>query len=316
MWAELAGALTISVFFLHSSCGSRGVERTAPGRGGQPETPSAAVSCSELLWDRSQDQEEEEGCATRGLLKRRVETKEHREDQIRQQEAEQIDFRTVLGHKVTTKSISEEDLKEITAEQMDFRGNLQRQIKPKTQTEEERKVNSPQQVDFRAVLGKKGSQGPKPGLGSLVKTQANKTEAVDFRSVLGNKKKQPSQDRNGESQGDKDTRGKENDVNCVDGGIKEKTKAVGKKEPVFTQKLSDVTVLDGECLHLQCQPSSESPAKVTWTLDGKLIKPSKFIVIANEGQCCISHLILRKRINLLSSMMDEVWHWGIYPGLD
>uniref|UniRef100_A0A673LQC2 Myosin light chain kinase, smooth muscle n=1 Tax=Sinocyclocheilus rhinocerous TaxID=307959 RepID=A0A673LQC2_9TELE len=192
-----------------------------------------------------------------------------------------IDFRTVLGRKVTTKSVSEEDLKEITAEQMDFRGNLQRQIKPKTQTEEERKVNSPQQVDFRAVLGKKGSQGPKPSLGSLVKAQANKTEAVDFRSVLGNKKKQPSQDRNRESQGDKDARGKENDVNCVDGGIKEKT-----KEPVFTQKLSDVTVLDGERLHLQCQLSSESPAKVTWTLDGKLIKPSKFIVIANEGGKC------------------------------
>uniref|UniRef100_A0A671QML4 Myosin light chain kinase, smooth muscle n=1 Tax=Sinocyclocheilus anshuiensis TaxID=1608454 RepID=A0A671QML4_9TELE len=169
---------------------------------------------------------------------------------------------------------------------MDFRGNLQRQIKPKTQTEEERKVNSPQQVDFRAVLGKKGSQGPKPALGSLVKTQPNQTEAVDFRSVLGNKKKLPSQDRNGESQGDKDTRGKENDVNCVDGGIKEKTKAVGKKEPIFTQKLSDVMVLDGERLHLQCQLSSESPAKVTWMLDGKLIKPSKFIVIANEGGKC------------------------------
>uniref|UniRef100_A0A8C2K0S7 Myosin light chain kinase, smooth muscle n=1 Tax=Cyprinus carpio TaxID=7962 RepID=A0A8C2K0S7_CYPCA len=265
----------------------RSVARTAAGRGGQPETPSAAVSLSEPLWEHnSQDQEEEEGCATRGLLKRRIETKEHQEDQIRQQEAEQIDFRTVLGRKVTTKSVSEEDLKEITAEQMDFRGNLQRQIKPKTQTEEERKVNSPQQVDFRAVLGKKGSQGPKPGLGSLVKTNANKTEAVDFRSVLGNKKKQPSQDRNGESQGNKDTRGKKNDVNCVDGGTKEKTKAAGKKEPVFTQKLSDVMVLDGERLHLQCQLTSESPAKVTWTLDGKLIKPSKFIVIANEGGKC------------------------------
>lgn len=297
MWAELAGALNVSVcFFLHSSCGSRGVERTAPGRGGHPETPSPATSCSEPLWDLNSrtDQEEEEGCATLGLLKRRVETKEHREDQIRQQEAEQIDFRTVLGRKVNTKSVSEEDLKEITAEQMDFRGNLQRQIKPKTLTEEERKVNSPQQVDFRAVLGKKGTPAPKPGPGSLVKTQPNKNEAVDFRSVLGNKKKQPSQDRNGESHGDKDTREKENDVNCVDGGIKVKTNSVGEKEPVFTEKLIDVTVLDGERLHLQCQLSSESPAKVTWTLDGKLIKSSKFIIIANEGQCCIYNLKLPK----------------------
>uniref|UniRef100_A0A8C2J4Z6 Myosin light chain kinase, smooth muscle n=1 Tax=Cyprinus carpio TaxID=7962 RepID=A0A8C2J4Z6_CYPCA len=273
--------------YLKNKVGECRSVRTASGRGGQPETLSAAASFSEPLWERnSQDQEEEEGCATRGLLKRRIETKEHQEDQIRQQEAEQIDFRTVLGRKVTTKSVSEEDLKEITAEQMDFRGNLQRQIRPKTQTEEERKVNSPQQVDFRAVLGKKGSQGPKPALGSLVKAQPNKTEAVDFRSVLGNKKKLPSQDRNGESQCDKDTRGKKIDVNCVDGGIKEKTKAAGKKEPIFTHKLSDVTVLDGERLHLQCQLSSESPAKVTWTLDGKLIKPSKFIVIANEGGKC------------------------------
>ncbi|XP_057191725.1 myosin light chain kinase, smooth muscle isoform X2 [Triplophysa rosa] len=269
------------------------VERTAPGKGGQSDRPASL--CSEPLWDRDvPDWEENE--ATHGRLKRRVETKEHREDQIRQQEAEQIDFRTVLGRKVATKSVSEEDLKEITAEQMDFRGSLQRQIKPKTQSEEERKVNSPQQVDFRAVLGKKGTPGtPKPAPGSLTNTQPNKNEVVDFRSVLGNKKKQQSQERNGERPPLKDGTGKENDVNCVDGGVKEKARAGGRKEPVFTQKLSDVTVLDGERLHLQCQLSSESPAKVTWTLDGKLIKPSKFIVITNEGgQCslCIDKALL------------------------
>ncbi|KAA0716077.1 Myosin light chain kinase, smooth muscle [Triplophysa tibetana] len=262
----------------------QGVERTAPGKGGQSDRPASL--CSEPLWDRDvPDWEENE--ATRGRLKRRVETKEHPEDQIRQQEAEQIDFRTVLGRKVATKSVSEEDLKEITAEQMDFRGSLQRQIKPKTQSEEERKVNSPQQVDFRAVLGKKGTPGtPKPAPGSLTNAQPNKNAVVDFRSVLGNKKKQQSQERNGERPPLKDDTGKENDVNCVDGGVKGKARAGGRKEPVFTQKLSDVTVLDGEPLHLQCQLSSESSAKVTWTLDGKLIKPSKFIVITNEGGQC------------------------------
>ncbi|TRY93441.1 hypothetical protein DNTS_005742 [Danionella cerebrum] len=259
----------------------RGVEKSVFGRGGHPETPSPVVSHTEPLWERNNpgDQPEEEDVATRGLLKRRVETKEHREDQIRQQEAKQIDFRTVLGRRVTTKSVSEEDLKEITAEQMDFRGNLQRQIKPKTQSEEQRKVNAPQQVDFRAVLGKKATQAVKGAPGSL-KTQSN--EAVDFRSVLGNKKKPAGQERNGESPGD--GRGKENDVNCVDAGIN--ATSAGKKEPVFTQKLSDATVFDGERLHLQCELSSESPAKVTWTLDGKLIKPSKFIVIAHEGGLC------------------------------
>lgn len=267
---------------------SQGVERTAPGKEGQSNSPKQATLCSEPLWDRnSRDWEEGEACATsRGLLKRRVETKEHREDHIREKEAEQIDFRTVLGRRVNTKSVSEEDLKDITAEQMDFRGNLQRQIKPKTQSEDERKVNSPQQVDFRAVLGKKGTPGPKPASGSFAKTQPSKNEAVDFRSVLGNKKKQPSEDTNGERPYFKDRKGKENDLNCVDGGMKEKTKAGGRKEPVFTQKLSDVTVLDGERLYLQCQLSFESPARVTWTLDGKPIKPSKFIIITHEGGQC------------------------------
>ncbi|XP_055070840.2 myosin light chain kinase, smooth muscle isoform X2 [Misgurnus anguillicaudatus] len=268
----------------------QGVERTAPGKEGQSNTLEQATLCSKPPWDRnSRDWEPEEACATsRGLLKRRVETKEHREDHIREKEAEQIDFRTVLGRRVTTKSVSEEDLKDITAEQMDFRGNLQRQIKPKTQSEDERKVNSPQQVDFRAVLGKKGTPGPKPAPKSFAKSQPSKNEAVDFRSVLGNKKKQPSEDTNGERPSFKDSKGKENDLNCVDGGMKQKTKAGGRNEPVFTQKLSDVTVLDGERLYLQCQLSSESPASVTWTLDGKLIKPSKFIIITYEvGKCSL-----------------------------
>ncbi|KAL7881804.1 hypothetical protein AOLI_G00086520 [Acnodon oligacanthus] len=274
----------------HKIEGSRragGVERTDRGRGEQREASSPAVFQSEQdpLW-KHQDQgwDLEEPIAARGLLKRRVETREHREDQIRQKEAEQIDFRTVLGRKVTTKSVSEEDLKEITAEQMDFRGNLQRQIKPKTQTEEERKVNSPQQVDFRAVLGKKGTGAVKSG--SFDKPEPSKNDPADFRSVLANKKKQGSLDNSVESPSSKSSKGKENDVNCVDGGMMEPKNVAGGKELVFTQKLSDVTVLDGERLHLQCQLSFESSATVTWTLDGKVIKPSKFIIITNEGGLC------------------------------
>uniref|UniRef100_A0AAR2J2Y9 Myosin light chain kinase, smooth muscle n=1 Tax=Pygocentrus nattereri TaxID=42514 RepID=A0AAR2J2Y9_PYGNA len=249
------------------------------------EDPAVFRSEQDPLW-KHQDQgwDLEESIAALGLLKRRVETREHREDQIRQKEAEQIDFRTVLGRKVTTKSVSEEDLKEITAEQMDFRGNLQRQIKPKTQTEEERKVNSPQQVDFRAVLGKKGTGTVKTG--SFDKPEPSKNDPADFRSVLANKKKQGSLDNSVESPSPKSSKGKENDVNCVDGGMMEPKNAVGGKELVFTQKLSNMTVLDGERLHLQCQLSSESPTTITWTLDGKVIKPSKFIIITNEGGLC------------------------------
>ncbi|KAF4086994.1 hypothetical protein AMELA_G00090510, partial [Ameiurus melas] len=261
---------------------SGGVERTERDKGEQREAPSSTTLLSESdpVWGRW---EPEESVATRGLLKRRVETKEHREDQIRQKEAEQIDFRTVLGRKVTPKSVSEEDLKETTAEQMDFRSNLQRQIKPKTQSEDERKIHFPQQVDFRAVLGKKGTVGPKPASAFSAKADLNQNEPTDFRSLLNKNKKQGGVENNTEIPEPKSSTEKENDLNCVHGGMKEKMNA---GEPLFTQKLRDVRVLDGERLHLHCQFSSESPATVTWSLDGKVIKPSKFIIITNEGGLC------------------------------
>ncbi|KAI1899222.1 hypothetical protein AGOR_G00059580 [Albula goreensis] len=236
---------------------------------------------------RSSSSLAEEPASTRGLLKRRVETKEHREDQIRQQEAEQRDFRNLLARKVATKSFSEEDLKEVIAEQMDFRANLQRQVKPKTQSEDERKINAPQQVDFRSVLGKKGAASPKAG--TTAPDQTAKNPPADFRSVLGNKKKQPNVENNGESPGPKavaEEKKLKNDVNCVDGGIIDKKSNNIGKEPVFTQKLSNVTVLDGECLRLQCQVTADPPPVITWTLDGKVIKPSKFIVLSHEGGKC------------------------------
>lgn len=265
------------------------MERTERDRGEQREAPSSTTLPSEpdLVWSR---RDPEESVASSGLLKRRVETKEHREDQIRQKEAEQIDFRTVLGRKVTTKSVSEEDLKEITAEQMDFRSNLQRQIKPKTQSEEERKIHFPQQVDFRAVLGKKGTVGSKPASLNSAKAELTKNEATDFRSVLNKKKKPGSIENNTESSEPKNSTGKQNDVNCVHSETKEIMNAGSEKEPLFIQKLRDVRVLDGERLQLQCHFSSVSPATVTWSLDGKVIKPSKFIIISNEGKCDICTL--------------------------
>ncbi|XP_049734302.1 myosin light chain kinase, smooth muscle isoform X3 [Elephas maximus indicus] len=133
--------------------------------------------------------EEEDGEDVRGVLKRRVETRQHTEEAIRQQEVEQLDFRDLLGKKVSTRTLSENDLKETPAEQMDFRANLQRQVKPKTVSEEERKVHSPQQVDFRSVLAKKGtSKTPVPE-----KVPPPKPTTPDFRSVLGSKKKLPAE---------------------------------------------------------------------------------------------------------------------------
>ncbi|XP_074157516.1 myosin light chain kinase, smooth muscle isoform X2 [Sminthopsis crassicaudata] len=290
-----------------------------------------------LSWRPEQEAED-----VRGVLKRRVETREHTEDRLRQQEVEQLDFRDLLGKKVCTKALSEEELKEIPAEQMDFRANLQRQVKPKTLSEEERKVHSPQQVDFRSVLAKKG--GPKAPV--LEKAAPPKPATPDFRSVLGNKKKLPAENGSASTEplnakagenaklvektrlignaesaeaqkplGDvkaadaqraeakkpvgeppKPT-GKEelknevvNDVNCRQAcaGPPDREKGTERKgtPPSFTQTLQDLRVAEGKKLFLQCQVASEPPATIIWTLDGKTLKTTKFIVLAQEGSLC------------------------------
>uniref|UniRef100_A0A8C9T102 Myosin light chain kinase, smooth muscle n=1 Tax=Scleropages formosus TaxID=113540 RepID=A0A8C9T102_SCLFO len=226
----------------------------------------------------------------KGLLQRRVETRQRGEEHIRQQEAEQRDFRAVLARSVNTKSLTEEDLKEIAAEQMDFRANLQRQVKPKTLSEEERKISAPQQVDFRSVLGKKGGGGS-PKIGAD-KGEPPKNASADFRAVLGNKKKPPVPapvENNVESpapKGPAPEEKPEKEVNCVDGGINGRKSGDTGKAPEFTQKLRDVTVLDGDLLRLECEVSAEPPATITWMLDGKVVKPSKFILLSQEGGRC------------------------------
>ncbi|XP_030658097.1 myosin light chain kinase, smooth muscle isoform X1 [Nomascus leucogenys] len=291
--------------------------------------------------------EEEDGEDVRGVLKRRVETRQHTEEAIRQQEVEQLDFRDLLGKKVSTKTLSEDDLKEIPAEQMDFRANLQRQVKPKTVSEEERKVHSPQQVDFRSVLAKKGT--PKTPVPE--KVPPPKPAAPDFRSVLGGKKKLPAEngsssaetlnakavesskplsnaqpsgplkpvgnakpaetlkpvgnakpaetlkpvgnakpDENLKSTSKELKKDVKNDVNCKRGHAgttdNEKRSESRGTAPTFKEKLQDVRVAEGKKLLLQCQVSSDPPATITWTLNGKTLKTTKFIVLSQEGSLC------------------------------
>ncbi|XP_040106334.1 myosin light chain kinase, smooth muscle isoform X4 [Oryx dammah] len=343
---------------------------------------------------------EDDGEDVRGVLKRRVETRQHTEEAVRQQEveqldfrdllgkkvstktlseedlkeipAEQLDFRDLLGKKVSTKTLSEEDLKEIPAEQMDFRANLQRQVKPKTLSEEERKVHGPQQVDFRSVLAKKGT--PKTPVPE--KVPPPKPATPDFRSVLGSKKKLPTENGSNNTEalnakaaeGPKpvgnaqpsgflkpvgntklaDTpkplsstkpaetpkplgnvkpaetpkpldntkpaeapkplgnakpaeipkpTGKEelkkevkNDVNCKKGHAgatdSEKRPESPGTAPTFEEKLQDLHVAEGQKLVLQCRVSSDPPATITWTLNGKTLKTTKFIVLSQEGSLC------------------------------
>ncbi|KAM6970665.1 myosin light chain kinase, smooth muscle [Aplochiton taeniatus] len=268
-------------------------------RSQQQEQRAAAEEPRPALQEEPEEEEEQPAAsAHRGLLKRRgVETKERGEEQLRQRQAEQLDFRSLLGRKVVTKSLSEEDLKESMAEQVDFRAGLNRTGGAKTKAPA---ASSTQQVDFRSML-KKGagggataaSPGPKA---AVVALSPEPTKNADFRSVLANKKKQTSLEKNGEvvKPAVASDKGKENTAagNCVGGGNIEKKSAVkgggseSKVAPTFSQKLSDVTVVDGERLHLHCQVTSDPTTTVTWTLDGKVIKPSKFIVIANDGGLC------------------------------
>uniref|UniRef100_A0A452ET89 Myosin light chain kinase, smooth muscle n=1 Tax=Capra hircus TaxID=9925 RepID=A0A452ET89_CAPHI len=328
---------------------------------------------------------EDDGEDVRGVLKRRVETRQHTEEAVRQQEVEQLDFRDLLGKKVSTKTLSEEDLKEIPAEQMDFRANLQRQVKPKTLSEEERKVHGPQQVDFRSVLAKKGT--PKTPVPE--KVPPPKPATPDFRSVLGSKKKLPTENgsNNAEALNAKAAEGPKpvgnaqpsgflkpvgnaklpaetpkpvgnakpaetpkplsnvkpaetpksvgntkpaetskpldntkpaeapkplgnakpaeipkptgkeelkkevkNDVNCKKGHAgatdSEKRPESRGTAPTFEEKLQDLHVAEGQKLLLQCRVSSDPPATVTWTLNGKTLKTTKFIVLSQEGSLC------------------------------
>lgn len=162
---------------------------------------------------------------------------------------------------------------------MDFKANL-KGVKPKT--EDERKVNSSQQVDFRSVLGKKV---PPSSNSNKTSETTGKTPTSDLRSVLANKKKP---EKNGEGE-------KTVVNNCVDGAISEKKggggggRGAGGKTPEFAEKLTDVTVLDGQRLRLQCRLADPVDTAVTWTLDGKVVKSSKFIVLAKEGQRSHTH---------------------------
>ncbi|TRY98349.1 hypothetical protein DNTS_007747 [Danionella cerebrum] len=60
----------------------------------------------------------------------------------------------------------------------------------------------------------------------------------------------------------------------------------GGKGPVFTQPLADFTVMEEQKLRLECWVTSDPKAGITWTLDGKMIKASKFIVLTQEGEKC------------------------------
>ncbi|XP_019727484.1 myosin light chain kinase, smooth muscle isoform X1 [Hippocampus comes] len=151
---------------------------------------------------------------------------------------------------------------------MDFKANL-KGVKAKTEDERKAASGAAAQMDFRAVLGKKGGGGGGGNKAAAAPVQAPaKKNAVDDKKTGGG--------GGGEA---KNGQGGEMANNCVkDGG--------GKTPPSFTEKLSDATVLDGQRLHLQCRLDAACDGSASWTLDGKLVKASKFIVLKNQGGVC------------------------------
>ncbi|CAM9630372.1 unnamed protein product [Lampetra planeri] len=288
----------------------------------------------------------------RGVLRRKVQTKERLEEVQKQQEAEQKDFRSVLSGAAkkssSTKHSSEEESQQREAEQLDFRGNLSRRVKTKSLCEEEIKEREAEQVDFRATLACKKAPSRKPP------PPAPKPKQPSFRRIhlqdCGDPPEQEPEQCSSESshpgcfsgcgssslcsESDPQHCPTECDVQdgprcqsrpasarCLTesagsgGGGMASSKGCTKGSngccetvspggisrgggggggsggdeqalPVFTEPLRVTRVLDGERLQLQCRVSGRPPLVETWSVDGKVLKPSKYIMITQKGDLC------------------------------
>uniref|UniRef100_S4RZZ8 Myosin light chain kinase, smooth muscle n=1 Tax=Petromyzon marinus TaxID=7757 RepID=S4RZZ8_PETMA len=290
----------------------------------------------------------------RGVLRRKVQTKERLEEVQKQQEAEQKDFRSVLSgaakKSCSTKHSSEEESQQREAEQLDFRGNLSRRVKTKSLCEEEIKEREAEQVDFRATLACKKAPSRKPP------PPAPKPKQPSFRRIhlqdCGDPPEQEPEQCSSEtshpgcfsgcgssslcSESDPqhcptecDTQdgprcqsrpasarcltesagggggGMASSKGCTKGsnGCCETVSPGGISRgggggsggsggdeqalPVFTEPLRVTRVLDGERLQLQCRVSGRPPLTDTWSVDGKVLKPSKYIMITQKGDLCL-----------------------------
>ncbi|XP_041934296.1 myosin light chain kinase, smooth muscle isoform X1 [Alosa sapidissima] len=169
--------------------------------------------------------------------------------------------------------------------------------------------------DFRAMLGKKGGDSPKAGpagsgpgdFRAMLKKPAPGAEKNDAKDQTPTPKAPVAKDKqngiNGvpekkdtpapEKKGTAAAPAPEKKPSAADADKKpaasaapEKKPAPAGKQPNFTQTPSDVSVVEGQRLQLQCEVTSDPAATITWSLDGKVIKPSKFIVLSQEGGKC------------------------------
>ncbi|KAL0190678.1 hypothetical protein M9458_013376, partial [Cirrhinus mrigala] len=218
------------------------------------------------------------------------------------------DFRAALKSRSGPKPGSE--IKASTPAKVDFRSLLNKKDGSPKAPAAATPPPSSAPSDFRSLLNKK--QAPEPE-----KTNEQKTEQNSSKVAPKTPQKEKQSGVNGVNGGaiDKKVNVKENatpekkpsgpgagttekkekatpEKKTSDGKISEtndkKAKVVngGEKDagklPVFKQSLSDITVVDGERLRLECQVTSDPKAVITWILDGKVVKASKFIVLSQE----------------------------------
>ncbi|XP_016304858.1 myosin light chain kinase, smooth muscle-like [Sinocyclocheilus anshuiensis] len=162
----------------------------------------------------------------------------------------------------------------------DFRSVLNKKQAPEPEKTEQNEQNSsklapktPQKEKQSGVNGVNGSAIDK----KVNETTEKKASSTDAGTTEKKEKASPEKKTNdGQIAETNDKKAK-----VVNGGEKDAGKL-----PIFKQPLGDITAVDGERLRLECQVTSDPQAVITWILDGKIVKASKFIILSQEGEKC------------------------------
>uniref|UniRef100_A0A8I5KUP2 Myosin light chain kinase, smooth muscle n=1 Tax=Homo sapiens TaxID=9606 RepID=A0A8I5KUP2_HUMAN len=227
-----------------------------------------------------------------------------------------MDFRANLQRQVKPKTVSEEERKVHSPQQVDFRSVLAKKGTSKTPVPEKVPPPKPATPDFRSVLGGKKKLPAENGSSSAETLNAKAVESskplsnaqpsgplkpvgnakpAETLKPMGNAKPAETLKPMGNAKPDENLKSAskeelkkdvKNDVNCKRGHAgttdNEKRSESQGTAPAFKQKLQDVHVAEGKKLLLQCQVSSDPPATIIWTLNGKTLKTTKFIILSQE----------------------------------
>lgn len=217
------------------------------------------------------------------------------------------DFRASLKPRTGPKPGSE--IKTSTPAKVDFRSLLNKKDgSPKVPSATPPPSGAPS--DFRSILNKK--QAPQPDKNEANEQNLSKPEpkipqedeqsgingvnggAIDKKVTVTTENKTSSSDAGPTYKKEiapekASPEKKKNDGEIAENNNKKTVNGQKKdagRPPMFSQPLVDVTVVDGERLRLECQVTSTPPAIITWMLEGKVVKPSKFIILSQEGEKC------------------------------